>query len=58
MAITHFTAAAIFAFFASIVLGITQRSVPRQMVRYGIFCFVLFLAAVIIGSWVMWLIHS
>jgi heme A synthase len=55
---THFTAAATFAFFASIVLGITQRSQPRQMVRYGIFCFVLFLAVVIVGSWLMRLIHA
>jgi len=58
MTITHFTAAAIFAFFASIVLGITQRSVPCQMVRYGVFCFALFIAAVIIGSWLMYFIHS
>ena len=54
----HFAAAAIFAFFASIVLGITQRSVPKQMVRYGVFCFAFFLGALIVASWVMALIHS
>jgi hypothetical protein len=58
MAISHFTAAAIFAFFASIVLGITQRAQPRLMIRYGVFCFLMFLGAVIVGSWLMWLIHS
>jgi hypothetical protein len=58
MAISHFTAAAIFAMFASVVLGITQRAQPRLMIRYGVFCFLMFLGVVIVGSWLMWLIHS
>jgi hypothetical protein len=58
MMISHFSAAAIFAFFASIVFGITQRSQPKQMVRFGAYCFVLFIVAVIVGSWLMHLIHA
>ena len=32
----------LFALFASIVFGITQRETPRRMFRYGVYCFALF----------------
>ena len=54
--LTHFTAAVIFAACASTVFGITQRNTPRDMVRYGSYCFALFVGGVIVASWVMWLI--
>jgi len=54
---SHFTAVLIFAFFASIVFGITQRSETRAMVRYGLYCFSLFVLGTIAASWLMWLIH-
>lgn len=54
--LSHFTAAILFAFFASIVFGITQRNTTREMVRYGAYCFVLFLGGVILGGWVMWIL--
>jgi hypothetical protein len=38
------------------VFGITQRSEPRMMIRFGAFCFALFVGGTILGSWVMWLI--
>ena len=53
---SHFTAVLLFAFFVSVVFGITQRSETRAMVRYGIFCFCLFALGTIAASWVMWLI--
>ena len=53
---SHFTAVLLFAFFVSIVFGITQRSETRAMVRYGVFCFCLFVAGTIAASWIMWLI--
>ncbi|MGA2887905.1 MAG: hypothetical protein ABSE51_07625 [Terracidiphilus sp.] len=53
---THFTAVLLFAFFASIVFGITQRETPRRMVHYGIYCFVLFVGSAIALSWIMFLI--
>lgn len=34
--LTHFSAAVVFAFFASIVFGITQKNDPKEMVRYGV----------------------
>ena len=41
--LSHFTAALLFAVFASVVFGITQRNTPRDMVRYGAYCFTLFI---------------
>jgi hypothetical protein len=57
LAPSHFTAVLLFATFASVVFGITQRSSPRAMVRYGVYCWVLFVGCVIAASWVMWLIR-
>ena len=36
---SHFTALVLYAFFASIVFGITQRTAPRNMIRFGALCF-------------------
>ena len=54
--LTHFTAALLFAVFASVVFGITQRNAARDQVRYGLYCFVMFLGGVFIAGWVMWLV--
>jgi hypothetical protein len=54
---SHFTTVMLFAIFASIIFGITQRSTPKSMVRYGAYCFVLFLGAVIVASWLMYFIR-
>ena len=54
--LSHFSAALIFAFFASIVFGITQRTNPRDMVQYGAKCFAFFVVGTILASWVMWVI--
>jgi hypothetical protein len=53
---SHFAAVVLFALFASVVFGITQRDTPRRMVRYGLYCFVLFVASAIVLSWLMFLI--
>lgn len=55
--LSHFSAAMIFALFASIVFGITQRSTPRAMLRYGAYCFLLFLVGTLVGGWLMWLLR-
>jgi hypothetical protein len=54
--LSHFTAAILFAIFASIVFGITQRNTTREMVRYGAYCFALFFGGVILAGWVMWIL--
>ena len=53
---SHFTAVLLFAFFTSIVLGITQRSTAPAMFRYGASAFGLFVGAAIVLSWVMFLL--
>ena len=53
---SHFTAVLLFALCASVVFGITQRDTPRRMVKYGAYCFVLFVGSVIVLSWAMYFI--
>ncbi len=53
---SHFAAVLLFALFASTVFGITQRNTPQKMLRYGIYCFVLFAGSAIVLSWAMFLI--
>jgi hypothetical protein len=53
---SHFGAVLLFALFASTVFGITMRDTPRGMVRYGIYCFALFVGSAIVLSWIMFLI--
>lgn len=57
MQVSHFTAAITFAFFASVVFGITQRNDPRAMVRYGTYCFAVFMGGLFLAGWIMWLLH-
>lgn len=57
LAPSHFTAALLFAVFASIVFGITQRSNVREQVRYGLYCFAMFVGGVVVAGWAMWLLR-
>jgi hypothetical protein len=54
---SHFSAAVLFAVFASIVFGITQRNTPRDQIRYGLYCFGMFVGGVLVAGWVMWLLR-
>ena len=53
---SHFTALLLVALFASTVFGITMRDTPKKMVRYGLYCFILFVGSAIVLSWVMYFI--
>jgi hypothetical protein len=55
--LNHFSAAAVFALFTSIVFGITHRETTRDMVRYGLYCFAMFLGGVLAAGWAMWLLR-
>ena len=55
--LSHFTAAVLFSVFASIVFGITQRSTSRDQIRYGLYCFVLFVGGVFVAGGVMWILR-
>ena len=54
--LSHFSAAVVFALFASIVFGITHRESTRDMVRYGVYCFAMFLGGLWLAGWAMWLL--
>ena len=54
LALSHFNAALLFSIFASTVFGITQRNNTRDMVRYGLYCFALFMGGLLLAGWVMW----
>jgi len=53
----HFSAAFVFALFASVVFAITHRESTREMVRYGLYCFAMFLGGVLVAGWAMWLLR-
>ena len=55
--LSHFSAAVVFALFASIVFGITQRNSTMDQLRYGVYCFVMFVGGVFVAGWVMALIR-
>ena len=56
MTLTHFSAVLLFALFTSIVFGITQRAEPKMMMRFGAYCFLLFVGGTIAASWLMYFI--
>jgi hypothetical protein len=57
MNLSHFSAAVLFALFASIVFAITQRSAVRDQIRYGLYCFAMFVGGVFVAGWAMWLLR-
>jgi hypothetical protein len=57
LALSHFSAVLLFATFASVVFGITQRTAPKAMIRYGLYCWAMFIGIVIAASWLMWFIR-
>lgn len=52
--LSHFNAALLFSLFASVVFGITQRETPRDQVRYGAYCFAMFMGGLLVAGWLMW----
>jgi hypothetical protein len=57
LTLSHFSAAVVFAFFTSIVFGITQKNTPRDQFRYFLECFAMFVGGVFVAGWLMWLIR-
>jgi hypothetical protein len=57
ISLSHFSAAVLFALFASVVFGITQRDTTREQVRYGLKCFAFFVGGVFVAGWAMWLLR-
>ena len=57
LTLSHFGAAVVFAVFASVVFGITQRNTAMEQVKYGLYCFAMFVGGVFVAGWVMWLVR-
>ena len=55
--LSHFSAAVVFALFASIVFGITQKNSTMEQLKHGLYCFALFVGGVFLAGWVMALIR-
>jgi hypothetical protein len=55
--LSHFAAAVVFAVFASTVFGITQKNTSAEQVRYGLYCFAMFVGGVFVAGWVMALLR-
>jgi hypothetical protein len=55
--LSHFSAAVLFALFASVVFGITQRATTREQINYGLYCFAIFVGGVFAAGWVMWILR-
>lgn len=58
MNLSHFEAAFLFALFSSIVLGVITKRSDQERLRYGVRCFVYFIAALIGLGWLMYLGHG
>ena len=58
LTLSHFSAAIIFAFFASVVFGITQKNTKPEMIRYGIQSFIFFVVGTILAGWAMAALRS
>jgi hypothetical protein len=58
MNLSHFEASVLFALFASVVLGVITKRTDPERLRYGVRCFVYFLAALIGLGWLMHFGHG
>lgn len=54
----HFEVAILFALFASVILGLVTKRTDRERIRYGLYCFGCFLAALFGIGWFMRILHG
>lgn len=58
VSLSHFEATILFALFTSVVMGIITKRTDRERIRYGVYCFACFIAAVFGLGWLMYLGHG
>lgn len=58
MTLSHFEAALLFALFTSVVLGVVTKKTDHERLRYGLYCFGCFVAALFGLGWLMRLGHG
>ncbi|MDQ2946227.1 MAG: hypothetical protein M3Y27_09855 [Acidobacteriota bacterium] len=56
--LNHFQMALIFALLSSVLLGVVTKFTNRDRVRYGVYCFGCFMAALFGVGWVMHFLHG
>lgn len=56
--LSHFQMSLIFALLASIILGLVTKRTDKERLRYGIYCFGCFMAALFGIGWVMHFLHG
>lgn len=54
----HFEVSILFALLASIMLGLVTKRTDRERLRYGVYCFACFMAALFGIGWFMHLLHG
>ena len=55
---SHFEVSILFALVSSIILGVVTKRTDRERLRYGLYCFGCFLAALFGIGWFMRLLHG
>ena len=56
--LSHLQVALLFALFTSVVMGVVGRDSDKERVRYGVYVFGCFMAAIFGLSWVMYFGHG
>jgi len=56
--LNHFVVSLLFALLSSIILGMVTKRTDRDRVRYGMYCFGCFMAALFGIGWFMRLLHG
>jgi hypothetical protein len=56
--LNHFLVSLFFALVASVILGVVTKRTDRERLRYGLYCFGWFMAALFGISWFMRLLHG
>ena len=58
ISLDHFEVSILFALFSSIVLGLVTKRTDNERLRYGLYCFGCFMAALFGIGWFMRLLHG
>ena len=56
--LNHFEVAVLFALLSSIILGVVTKRTDSERLRYGLYCFGCFMAALFGIGWFMRLLHG
>jgi hypothetical protein len=56
--LNHFEMSVLFALFASVILGLVTKRTDDERIRYGLYCFGCFMAALFGIGWFMRLLHG